>query len=313
MLSRRMPSPTPPLTYSPSSSGPRCVIAPHIARSSVSATGAPSQRMIPAMPHMVRCLGSGVATAPRSGAPARPAPPACPPARRRHRRVDRRVDRRGRRGARRAAGAAARGRTTAPARRRPARTPPSRPAPSRAAPRSRRTPISRAMRPIAMARVAAVAASIASAAPGSPNARRHHPMSTTTIVRRRTFRPRRNRVCARARSTASTHGTAKRSAQVHSWKTGTLARYCRVNSTLMTSGASATRKTTSGKITTREPAGGVVPERQRPRRSDRARRRPSPPSSRWRWTSSAPRPAESAGSRPRRSAKMAGSNRAATT
>src|SRR5438874_4327013 len=56
MLRRRMPIATPSPMYTPSSSGPRCAMTPHIARISSSRTGCPSQRTIPAIPHTVVLL-----------------------------------------------------------------------------------------------------------------------------------------------------------------------------------------------------------------------------------------------------------------
>src|SRR2546428_295655 len=65
MLRRRMPSPTGPSTYVPSSSGPRWRIVPHIRRITATETGRPgSACAMPTMPHI------------RGGGAARPGPPA---------------------------------------------------------------------------------------------------------------------------------------------------------------------------------------------------------------------------------------------
>ena len=50
MLSRRMPSPMPPSTKVPQSSGPRCAMASHIRTISASVTGAVPT--CPTMPHI---------------------------------------------------------------------------------------------------------------------------------------------------------------------------------------------------------------------------------------------------------------------
>src|SRR4051812_11036020 len=52
IASRRLPSPTPSSTQTPSSSGPRCAITRVIAATTSSATGAPFRLTAPAIPHM---------------------------------------------------------------------------------------------------------------------------------------------------------------------------------------------------------------------------------------------------------------------
>src|SRR6266568_3863839 len=65
MLRRRIPRPTAPCTYRPSSSGPRGFSAPHMRRTRASGTGRSRSRFtMPAMPHM--SLGARARVAPRA-------------------------------------------------------------------------------------------------------------------------------------------------------------------------------------------------------------------------------------------------------